>query len=212
PPQPAFRASTIARMPASGVRRSCDTQATRSRRLASAARSFSRASAAHIAAAARRRPSSQPAARLTVPDSPTTRNSTRRSCSSMNIAWATATMPARTVSTQTATSRQTCHTIEAPRMNRYATAPSAGTASTARTTSASVIDQLVPVPDAPHGADPPRLGRVVLHLLAQPPHMHGYRGLVAECPAPHGFQQPGPLERPARLAHEAHHQDQLPYP
>src|SRR2546423_12733306 len=109
----------------------------------------------------------------------------------MNMACATATITASTVSTHTATSRQMCHTIDAPRRNRCATTPSAGTARTTRNGTTSAIGRrpLVPVAHAPHRQDPARLGGVGLDLLAQPSHVDGHRGLVAERPAPHRLQQ-----------------------
>src|SRR5690349_17145068 len=48
---------------------------------------------------------------------------------------------------------------------------------------------LIPVSHSPHRDDPPGFGRRVLDLLAQPSHMDGHGGLVAEVPAPHAFQQ-----------------------
>src|SRR6266542_460811 len=78
----------MARSPASGVRRSCETHATSSRRLASTRRSRSRASLAHMLAAARRRPAHSATPRPTAPATNTTMNSTCKSCVEMNISQA----------------------------------------------------------------------------------------------------------------------------
>src|SRR5512142_729635 len=126
----------------------------------------------------------------------------------MNIAFAAATMPPSTARTVTPSSRQMWKMMDLPRRNRLTTAPSTAAASaparaTANMTSRSLIaGPLVPVADPPDRLDPPRLGGVLLHLLAQPSHVDGDRRLVAERPAPDRLQQLATPEHPARVAHQ----------
>src|SRR5689334_8036228 len=205
----------MARSPASGVRRSCDTQATSSRRLASAWRSRSRASASHMLARASRRPAHSPAARLTTPAVVTKTTSTCRSWLLMNMPTAELTMPASTARTVMTTSTTMCNVTERPRSGLPSrNSPSPATMSDVPSAMDSVIRTsciFVPVADAPHGQDPPRLGGVVLDLLPQPSHVDGHGRLVAERPAPDVLEQLGPAEHPARVAHEEDEQVELAY-
>lgn len=122
---PSSRASAIARRPASGVRRSCDTQATRSRRPRSIWRSRSRARSAHTAAAASRRLNSQPTARHTTAAAATVTSTTSRSWPLRNIARATTTTLATTAPTTSASSPKTCAVIDRPRRRRSRRVPAA---------------------------------------------------------------------------------------
>src|SRR5690606_9040231 len=96
--------------------------------------------------------------------------------------------------TVTVSSTHTCTVIDRCRSSRSASAPttpttSAATRAIAKISARSRIAGLVAVADTPDGDDAPRRRRVVLDLLPETPHVHRHRGLVAERPAPHPFEQ-----------------------
>src|SRR6266540_3310819 len=214
---PSSKASAMARRPASGVRRSCETHATSSRRPASAWRSFSRASAAHMLARARRRPAQSPAARLTAPAAARMISRTCRSWSEMNMPNAALRVPASTLRTVTSSRTAMWAVTDRPRRGPRRTArPATATISDPTRAMAKVttrsrigVAQLVAVANAPDRADAARLGRVVLDLLPQPSHMDRHSGLVAEGPAPNLLEHLGAAEDPARVAHEEDQQVEL---
>src|SRR5215470_16579241 len=73
------------------------------------------------------------------------------------------------------------------------------------------VGRLEPVPDAPHGHDPVRLGGIVLDLLAQPPDVDGHGRLVAERPSPDSLEQFGPPKCAARVRHQVREKIEFAY-
>ena len=62
--------------------------------------------------------------------------------------------------------------------------------------------RLEPVPVAPDGADVLRVARVVLDLLAEPPHVDGHCRSVAVLESPHLCEQLLAAERSSRMSHQ----------
>src|SRR5690242_1656656 len=133
----------------------------------------------------------------------------------MNMPRAADTIPDRTARTVMTTRTRMCAVTGRPRSNRPSTSrPSTATTSeepSAIESVASRSDILVPVPDAPDGQDPLRLGRVVLDLFPEPSHVDGHGRLVTERPAPDVLEEFGAAEDPAGVTHEEHEQIELPY-
>ena len=223
---PSASASAIARIPASGLRRSWLIHATSSRRDASAARSRSRASRSHTLRRAMARPSTIAAGTVT--------SATSRQTSSIVVSVGVEHEPADAEHPDQRREHRDQHQhgqrggqrpLAQPVQHQRRPAPPPAPRTAARTAGCARACVSIAPKDSPESitAAPGRSGSrrptpwrpgtgfagLRLDLLPQPSHVDGHGGLIAEVPAPHLLQQVRPGESGAGMGEEERQQIEL---